>query len=498
MPVTGNTYSCIVAEKKVYTVFTMTKVYLAFLIGLVTASLDTFIEKHFSDNPICLVFNEDINYGLFFTQSKILFNVSKHLNEFGSKFVHQRLNYLLIVKDVENLISVVNKLILNHNYNTKQKHLIVVKENLNTKELNSCFSLLWQQNIYNVVITTAENAAFITWHPYGKKASCGKNVVTKTNATAPFSNKIPSRFTNCKVNLIWKKYPVLNTHPKEEPLGVMNKMLLLMGDKIGLRMYFPQEENQLVYDELLHGNITTQLGQYTTKNSVDIVANVYGVVALLYLDKSLELSISLTVHKDMWLLPPKQPLPLIKAFLAALTFQEYLLISISFLSFTFIWRLTSNNYFDVTNIFLQQPIRGGTIKNDAKRLLLICGLFFTVHMGLLYSSQLIRVLYRPVYPPSYKTIEEVLDKTDLKFSYPAHFGKVLKERDVKLWKRIEARTEELLVSKIYTSTERKRRFLHLKGVLDIGSYDLYYVYNPQDLEILEEQVSLLQEGLPYL
>lgn len=93
----------------------MTAVYLALLIGLVTASLDTIIEKHFSDNPILIVFNEEISYDLFFTQSKILFNVSKPLNEFGSKFVHQKLNYLLIVRDVKNLVYVVNKLILNQN-----------------------------------------------------------------------------------------------------------------------------------------------------------------------------------------------------------------------------------------------------------------------------------------------------------------------------------------------------------------------------------------------
>lgn len=209
-------------------------------------------------------------------------------------------------------------------------------------------------------------------------------MVTETNATAPFSNKIPSRFTNCKVNLIWKKYPVLNTHPKEKPLGVMNTILLLTGDKIGLRMHFPQEENQLIYDELLHGNITTQLGQYTTKHSVNIVANVYGVIANLYLDKSLETSIPLTIHKDMWLLPLKQLLSLIKAFLSALTFQEYLLILISFISFTFIWRFASNNLFDAIRIFLQQPIRSSNT-NDTKKLLLICGLFFTIHMGLLYS-----------------------------------------------------------------------------------------------------------------
>lgn len=466
----------------------MAKLYLAFLIGAVTASLDSFIEKHFSDNSICLVYTTEIDYMLSSAQSKILFNVLHPLIEFGSKFVHHRINYLVIAKDVENLALVIKKLVINQNYNTREKHLVLMEESLSSEDLERCFALLWQQDIYNVVIRTKNNTSFSTWHPYGKKSCCGNKVVTKINATEPFSNKIPSRFTNCKIKLIWKYYPVLTTNPKEHPLGVINQMLLLIGEKVGLKMHFPQKENQLVYEELFNRTPTTRLAQYTRKNKIDIVANMYGPAVTQYLNETLVTSLPFTIHEDYWLLPSKKPLPSIESFLSALTFQQYLIISITLFSFMLVWRLASDSFFDAIRIFLQQPIHGST--NYTKKMLLIFGLFFAIHVDLLYSSQLIRVLYRPVYPDSYKTLKEVLDKTDLKFSYPSYAGKILENRDIKLWKRVEARTKEVLISRIYRGMERRNRFLYLDGVLEIGSYDLYYVYNPQDLEILEEQVSV--------
>lgn len=469
----------------------MSKLYFAFLISAITASFDTFIEKHFTDNPICLIFNEKINSALFFKQNKILFNVSKPLNEFGSKFVHHRINYLVIVNDIENLIVVLKEMMLNQNYNTKQKHLILVQKHLSLAELNRCFELLlWQHDIYNVVITTKDSTSFWTWHPYGKKSNCGNSVIIiESNSKTPFSNKIPSRFTKCKVKVMWKEYPVLTTSSKDKSLGVINQMLLIIGERIGLKMHYQQEESQLVYEEFINKTPTTRLAKYIAENRIDIVANKYGPSIAMYLDLSLQPSFPFTVQEDLWLLPSKQPLPSVKAFLSALTFGQYFLISITFLSFMFIWRVASNDFFDVIRIFLQQPVH--TITNDTKKVLLICGLFFTIHMGALYSSQLIRVLYRPVYPPSYKTLEEVLDKTDFKFSYPGYASVILENKNVELWKRVEARTEEVLMSKIYTNIERMRRFLHLDGVFEVGSYDLYYVYNPEDLEILEKQVSLL-------
>lgn len=468
--------------------YKMAKLHLALLIGAVTASLDSFIEEHFSDNTICLVYTTEINYGILpSAQPKILFNVSNLLNEFDSKLFHQRINYLVIVKDVENLVLVIRKLIINQNYNTKEKHLIFIEEDLDSVNLENCFALLWQEDIYNVVIKTANNTSFSTWHPYGKKSSCGNKVVIEINATTPFSNKIPSRFTNCKVKLIWNYYPVLTTNPNGHPLGVINQMLLLIGEKIGLNMHFPQEENQLVYEELFNRTPTTRLAQYISKNRIDIVANMYGPAVTLYLNKTLVTTLPFTIHEDYWLLPPKQPLPSIESFISVLTFQEYVLTSITLFSFMFVWRFASDSFFDAIRIFLQQPIHGNT--NYAKKMLLISGLYFAIHVDLLYSSQLIRVLYRPVYPASYKTLNEVLDRTDLKFSYPLYVGRILQNRDIKLWKRVEARTEEVLTSRIYKNVERKKRFLNLEGVLEIGSYDLYYVYNPQDLEVLEEQVS---------
>lgn len=207
----------------------MIKLHLVFLIGAVTASLDTFIEMHFSDKTICLTFNEEINYRLSVKQSIILFNVSKPL---VSRFGHRRVNYLLIVKDIEDLVFVINKLALTANYSTKEKHLILIQEHVDTKQLNRCFALLWQQDIYNVVITTRNNTSFSTWYPYGVKGSCGNTVISETNIKTPFTNKIPSRFTNCNVTLIWKYYPVLTTSPKEKQLGVINQMLLLIGEKV--------------------------------------------------------------------------------------------------------------------------------------------------------------------------------------------------------------------------------------------------------------------------
>lgn len=465
--------------------------HLALLGGLVAASLHTFIQKHFSESPILLAYNERfdlIDHDLSFTRDKILFNVSIPLNEFDSKLLHRRVNYLLIVKDVENLVFVIKKLTLNENCNTKEKYLVLMEKNLDTKQLEYCFALLWQYDIYNVVVTTRNNTSFSTWYPYAKKSRCGNTVVTVANAIAPFSNKIPSRFTNCKVTLMWKYYPVLTTNPKEKPPGMINQMLLLLGKSMGLTIHFQHRENQLIYEEVFNRTLTKRLAEYTTKNKIDIVANMYGSIATMYLDKPLEASTPFTVHEDMWLLPPKQPLPSVEAFLSALTIPQYFLISATFLSFMFAWRLVASNSFDAIRIFLQQPIHGTT--NNTKKVLLIFGLFFTIHVWFLYSSQLIRVLYRPVYPSSYKTLEEVLDKTDLKFSYPSYAGNILQGKDVNLWKRVKARTEEVLVSRIYTSEERKKRFLYLEGVLEIGSFDLYYIHNPQDLEILEEQVSL--------
>lgn len=440
------------------------------------------------ENPILLVFKKEICCDLWFLQNKIILNISKPFEEFGSEYIHKKVNYLLIIKDEEDLLFIIKRLALNPNYNTKEKHLIVTEKTLDGKRLKHCFELLWQQNVYNVVITTKNTNTITTWYPYGNNSNCGNNVVIEINITTPFSNKIPKTFTNCKVKLIWKSYSILTTNPKDSMLGFNNQMLLLIGEKNGLDMHFEPEENKLVYKEIFNKTHTVQLAQYVTENKVDIIANMYSTDSSKLLDKGLEISSTCILHKSLWLLPSKQPLSSIQAFLSALTLQQYILNLFTFFSFLFVYRLASKNFFIVIQIFLQQPIHSTT--KGVTKLLLILGLFFTIHMGFLYSSQLIRVLYRPVYPPSFKTLKELLEKTDLKFSFTSYAIEILQKRNTELWKKLETRTAEVFMSMLSSNVERKNKFLNLKGVLQIGFYDLYYINNPQDLEILEEEVSL--------
>lgn len=467
------------------------QLYIFLLATLSYASLDNFIKTHFADNTIFFIFTEELNVNLTITQSIIMFNVTKRFEEFGSEYEHKKINYFLIVRNEENLEFIIKKLILNQNYNTKQKHLIFVEEDLDAEGIKRCFELMWQHDIYNIAVTTKGNTNVSTWYPYQRESNCGKNIIIETNAIAPFNDKIPKIFTNCKIKLSWKEHSLLTTNPRKTVLGFSNQMLLLIGNKSGLIMEFEQEENQLIYKELYNRTQTVELAEYVIKNKIDIIADMYAVAVSKYVDKQLEMSTSCVLFRSLWLLPRKQPLPPFKAFLSALTIDEYLLILFTFLAFMIAYRFLTNSYFDAIRIFLLQPSHSTT--NSITKLLLIFGLIFTIHVNFLYSSQLIRVLCRPVYPVSYRTLEEVVEKTELKFSYTANTIEMLQKKSAELWKKIEARTDKVMVSRIQKNWERKKKFLYPKGVVEIGFYDLYYINNPQDLELLEEQVRSVTE-----
>lgn len=450
-----------------------------------STSLNSFVTQHFTDNPIWVIFSENIpNENLSFAQTKILFDLSKPLEEFGNKYVHQWVNYLIFLDNATNLADLIQKLTSIQNYNTKQKHLLVIEQESNSKEY---FKILWQHDIYNVVILVRNTTTITTWYPYNKKSNCGNTIMVKKAGVVPFNKKIPKTFKNCPVKLIWKNFLFMTTNPNAKMLGAINQMLLLIGKKIGLQMNFEINENVLVNEEHLNRTQNLRLTKYIMENKIDVVSNIYGPSIAIFIDNRLEMSLPISLFVDMWLLPAKHPIPIIEAFISALTLQEYLLIATSFIVFTCVWRFTSKNLFNVVRIFLQQPTFH--VNSNPQKLLLIFGLFFTIHIGYLYSSQLLRVLYRPVYPPSYKTLEEVLEKTDLKFHYPLYASAIQKSKNEILWKMIEKRKIADVVERVYSDLEeRKRHFFSLDEVLEIGSYDLYYVHNPQDLEILEEQV----------
>lgn len=456
-------------------------IYLFFVFGSVVG-----FAKHFADdNPVWVVFTKSEQVkDLLFPQTKILFNVLAPLNEIGNTFVHQRVNYLILADTAENSLFLIAKLTRLVNHNTKQKHLLVLETKIDQATMEEIFKALWRVSVYNVAIVSDDVVS--TWYPFGKKSNCGNKIVTKLTKQA-FDGKIPKTFTKCVVKVTWKNYLFLSTGPNAEMLGAINQMLLLIAEKIGLTMDFEAKENHLVYEEHFNRTPTALLSKYVLENQIDVISNLYGPSIALFIDNRLEMSIPLSIYEDLWLLPQKKPKPIVEAFVSALTLQEYLLIAATFLLFTFIWSFASKNLFNVVRIFLQQPT--SNVQTTSNKLLLVFGLFFTIHIGYFYSSQLLRVLYRPVYPVSYKTVEEVLQKSDLKFNYPVYASEIQRNRNELLWREMEKRKSDVVVGSIYPSWEsRKQQFLGLNEVLRISNYDLYYVHNPQDLEILEEQV----------
>lgn len=475
------------------------KSFLLLLAGLAAGFQNSSVTTLFSDNPIWVIFDDQIETNVLqfidaFEQSKVFFDLSKPLKEFCSSCVHENVNYLVFIDEVERLAALMDKLKSHQNYNPKLKHLLVGEQKLERKDLEGCFRILWGQDVYNAAILTLNDTSVVTWFPYSKRSNCGRNINIKRNSAAPFSNKIPRVFRNCPIKVMWKKFLFITTNPDAKPLGVINQILDILSRKMGLVLDFERQENEIVLQEHHNRTPIVRLTKYVVQNKIGVIANMYGPSIALFMDNRLELSTTLSLSKEMWLLPRRQRLPIIQAFISALTPQEYFYISIALIIFFFVWHLAFSNavsvsVVDVIRIFLQQPVP--RVPGNSRRLLLIFGLFFAIHIGYLYCSQLIRVLYRPFYPAPFKTLEEVLEKTQWKFDCPPHAAAIQRNKNETIWRMMQARNNADQNERNTFSVELKMQMLNPKNVVQIAHYDLYNVHNPQDLEILEEQVRFI-------
>lgn len=201
-------------------------------------------------------------------------------------------------------------------YNNKAKYLLKINGRVDASDLRQCFSLFWENDIYNLVVVL-ENGTH-TWYPYNKY-----NKIISTNITQPFSNKIPKAFHEQPVKLIWSPVSILTTSPHQRNLGYINRILNLIGEKIGLRMLFNKKEEPVAVREHRNKVKAVNLTRTIVEKKIDIVAIAYVPSVALITTEGLELSFPVVVHTDYWLLPRMRPLALLLTLILALTLVQY-------------------------------------------------------------------------------------------------------------------------------------------------------------------------------
>lgn len=367
-------------------------------------------------------------------------------------------------------------------YNNKAKYLLSINDHIDDNDLRRCFNLFWKYDVYNLAVILKNGAH--TWYPYSKH-----NIIL-TNITQPFSNKIRKTFHQHPVKLIWSPVYIFTTPPYQKTLGIVNQILLLIGEKIGLKMLFDQEEEPFAVSEHRKKVKAVNLTRIVVEENVDIVANAYGPSIALITDESLELSFPITGHTDYWLLPRRKPLTVLTSLILALTPLQYSLIAISFFSVTITWYFSNSkvesffsNIFPVFKMLLLQPI--SRINNKHQKILFFFTWFFAAHITFLYTSHLYTLFYKPAYPQPFETLEEVLEETDYNFAYTSYVGSIVRNLSVNNWIQIEGRS----MPQMYNRKTRTEIMCGLKDlVFSIGNLDLLGVLNPRDVEMLPDKV----------
>lgn len=431
-----------------------------------------FVNNHFLDQTICVIYSNETlipSYLLHLEHPKTFYCKRSHYNKY---------NHLIIIKGMEELKRIAENLM---EYNNKAKYLLKINDPIDHNDLRRCFNILWSNDVYNLVVLVKNDAH--TWYPYSKQK------IISTNLTHPFSNKIPKTFYQHPVKLIWSPVFIFTTPPHQKTLGYINRILILIGEKIGLKMLFDKEEEPFAVSEHRNKVKAVNLTRIVVEEKVDVVANAYGPSIALITDKTVELSFPITSHTDYWLLPRRKPLTVLSTLIFALTPLQYLLIAISFLLVTITWYFSkskqesfSSSLFSVFKILLLQPIR---INNKHQKIIFLFSWFFAAHITSLYTSHLYTLFYKPAYPQPFTTLEEVLDETNYNFAYTSYVESIVRNLSENNWIQIESRK----LPQLYNAKTRSEIMCGLKDlVFSIGNLDLLGVLNPQDVEMLPEKV----------
>lgn len=175
--------------------------------------LTQFVEKYFGNNtPVCLIYkNPNIlrHHETLFKLPcpKVLLDVNtKHVRPFTS-IIESNINYIALPNVTEDLINILSNLLNYQRWNNEMKHLVIIDHDKRA-DIRKMLLLLWQYDVYNVVVVSPTTA--YTWYPYNSNSKCGKHMKVRSSNICslvfdPFENKVPNG-KNCVLKVIWQDF----------------------------------------------------------------------------------------------------------------------------------------------------------------------------------------------------------------------------------------------------------------------------------------------------
>ncbi|EFA05445.1 hypothetical protein TcasGA2_TC015625 [Tribolium castaneum] len=119
----------------------------------------------------------------------------------------RKYNYVIVDQNYTDFKNTVTNLLNEKNLNVHGKYLVILP---NLAEVVKYFALLWQNEVYNVVVQTHQG--YHTWYPY---KHCGEITVRPTNLQEGFLNKIPNKL-NCWLRINWSKGSIVVKNPHND------------------------------------------------------------------------------------------------------------------------------------------------------------------------------------------------------------------------------------------------------------------------------------------
>lgn len=309
--------------------------------------------------------------------------------------IYRHYNYVIVDQNFINFKNTIICLLHENNLNVFGKYLIVLPVTQNTDELVKYFELLWQNEVYNVVIKTKE---YYTWYPY---KDCGRIITHQTSLSTGFLNKIPKKL-NCSLRVNWSKASIIvkNPYNKTDPgiyILLANELSKLLGAPfIYINSSFDFTKLMIVgnstifSDVMLTENTTIAFGgfnfafDFPEKNDyTTYISNVDAII----------------------ILPPRKAFPKWKAFFKfsplAVTLLMLTFLLNGFVIHIFRKRQIFESLFESYQIFIQL-----SMSEFPKNFYFLSILLFAFIINSIYLGELSGVFTKPNFEPKITSVED--------------------------------------------------------------------------------------------
>lgn len=475
------------------------------------SNLIKFIYEYLLDNPLFIICNfektpmqEALEEVLKIEHPKILTNAEEPVTTVNNKHVDVAVNYIIIAYNVREASHLCNKLSKSGKWNSKMKHLLLfTSSQLGSGTVTAAFKMMWKYRVFNTVLmplTSKDSFDGFTWYPYLKQSKCGNVVIpTKLNSSSnPFANKIPNKFDGCVVKAIWNKLPFTKNNPlsKTNP-GALVELLNTICYTMGLKMAFANSSQDLVYTEYLSKVKMTKVTKIMVDENVDVICSLFGPSVFELLDEKLSLSSYVMSFESFWLLPFAKPRPMWQVLLETLHYKHVVCLVFAYLFSVTVWRVCS---FDITesaprsfwNITKRTLLHRSVTNTSSptKKIALFLMLWVTINSYNIYNTRLISLVTTPAFPATPKTLRDLID-TKHNFVYQDYMNLVLRSRSVQLAEDMLKRRVEGVIPA--SPLLVKDLLSNLSSVVQIDTFVLSWLKNPECLEILQETVRFLKQ-----